>query len=222
MPTPRAWTALGGVKSRALPGDRATAPPSARGLRQEMAVESDHSDPLVPELRDAELSLENALEEACATPPASKADTGELIRVDELLGVASDAAKRAISLRRRRGADRAQRSPAPATMGDAEAAASADATHRGFTDARGVQWDVFAVHPEARLSVHSQLKGTYPQGWLCFDSTTEKRRLSPIPDEWQRLSDEQLAQLAERAEVAPSRAARSRDKSGPEEPRRSE
>ncbi|MDQ3997946.1 MAG: hypothetical protein M3303_13125 [Gemmatimonadota bacterium] len=181
-------------------------------------METDPTDPLVPELREAERMLETTLEEACATPPASKADTGELIHVDELLELASDAAKRAISLRRRRGADRTQRAERT-SMGDVEAAASADATHRTFVDARGVQWDVFAVYPEARLSVHSQLKGTYPQGWLCFDSASEKRRLSPIPQDWQTMSDEQLRQLAEQAEAAASRRSR---KSGPEQTRPSE
>ncbi|MDQ3997945.1 MAG: hypothetical protein M3303_13120, partial [Gemmatimonadota bacterium] len=62
--------------------------------------------PLTPELRAAELTLEQALASACAAQPASKADTGELIRVEEVLQIASEAAKRAISLRRRRRADR--------------------------------------------------------------------------------------------------------------------
>jgi hypothetical protein len=186
-------------------------------VAESFAVEPDQTDPLAPELREAEQTLESALTEACATGPASEADTGDLIHVDELLETASEAAKRAISLRRRRGADKAKRADAPTEMGDVEAEASADATHRVFADARGVQWDVFAVYPEARPSVHSQLKGTYPQGWLCFDSASEKRRLSPIPDDWQRWSDEQLARLAERAESASSRRSRRGGKDGPEE-----
>jgi hypothetical protein len=186
-------------------------------LRQEPAVESEKPDSLAPELREAELTLETALTEACATPPASTAETGELIRVDELLEAAGDAAKRAISLRRRRRADKAKRSETPATMGDVEEEASADATHRVVADERGVQWDVFAVYPEARASEHSKLKGTYSKGWLCFDSVGEKRRLSPIPNEWQRLKDEELARLAERAESASSRRGRGRGKPGPEQ-----
>jgi hypothetical protein len=180
-------------------------------------VESGQSDPLLPQLREAEVTLEQALEEACATQTPSQADTGELIRVDELLETAKDAAKRAISLRRRRRANNAKPSGRVA-MGDVEAAASAGASHRVFVDARGVEWDVFAVYPEARLSVHSQLKGTYPQGWLCFDSAAEKRRLSPIPHNWQALSDEQLALLSERAESASSKRGRSRGKARPDEP----
>jgi hypothetical protein len=184
-------------------------------------VEPTQPDPLASELSDAERALEAALEEACATPAASEVDTGELIRVEEMIDVASEAAKRAVSLRRRRRAQRAG-GTAPTRRGalaDAEAAASAGATHRGFTDRRGVTWDVFAVYPEARLSPHSQLRGTFQQGWLCFDAGTEKRRLSPIPENWQALSEEMLETLAERAEVAGRRRRRSGDEPGPTETR---
>ncbi|MDQ3950468.1 MAG: hypothetical protein M3282_08975 [Gemmatimonadota bacterium] len=186
-------------------------------------METDPTDPLVPELREAEQTLEAALEEACAEPPASEIDTGELIHVDELLGTASDAAKRAISLRRRRRANKSQRTER-AAMGDVEAGASAEATHRVFADARGVRWDAFAVRPEALLAEFPQLRGPFSHGWLSFDSGTEKRRLSPIPEDWQRMSDEQLAQLLERAEVASRRRGRRRPHggAGPEEPRQSE
>jgi hypothetical protein len=188
-------------------------------------VESDKVDPLVPELHEAEQTLDQTLAEACASPPATKADTGELIRVDELLEAASEAAKRAVSLRRRRRADSTQRSTQQGervAMGDVEAAASADATHRVFTDAGGVQWDAFAVYPESRPSVLAHLKGTYQQGWLCFDSGTEKRRLSPIPDHWQGLSDAQLQELVARAEVAGRQRGRSRGNATPKRPRQSE
>jgi hypothetical protein len=170
-------------------------------LRERFVVKPGMGGPLEPELRDAELTLERSLAEACATGPAGKVDTGELIRVEEMLQVASEAAKRAISLRRRRRADKDQRTERTA-VGGAEVAASLAATHRTFIDTRGIWWDVFAVYPEAR---HTRLRGTFQQGWLCFDSGTEKRRLSPIPDDWRAQSDAELARLAERAEVASSR-----------------
>ncbi|MFN2567686.1 MAG: hypothetical protein ABR499_22050, partial [Gemmatimonadaceae bacterium] len=170
-------------------------------------MESGQTNPLLPDLRDAELTLDRALAEACSGNPPRKADTGELIRIEEALQIASDAAKRAISLRRRRRADKTQRA-ARWAMGDAEVAASLGATHRNFTDARGVWWDVFAVYPEVRVSPHLQLKGTFKDGWLCFDSGAEKRRLSPIPDDWRTMSDADLERLAERAEVASSRRRR--------------
>jgi hypothetical protein len=173
-------------------------------------VEPGTTGPLVPELRDAELTLEQALAQACSSPPASKADTGELIHVEEVLQIASVAAKRAISLRRRRRAARW-------AMGDAEAAASAGQTHRTFVDVRGIWWDVFAVYPEARGDARTQLKGTWQQGWLCFDSGTQKRRLSPIPEDWQRLTDDDLKKLLERGEVASSRRGRQRKDTRPDD-----
>lgn len=172
--------------------------------------------PLVPELRDAELTLEHALGEACAAPPASKADTGQLIRVEEMLQIAGEAVKHAISLRRRRRADREQSAERWA-IGDAEEAARVGATHRTFTDARGIWWDVFAVYPGSRPSPHSHLKGAFEQGWLCFESKSEKRRLSPIPEDWRTVSDQDLERLAERAEVASSRRGRTRKDSRPDE-----
>jgi hypothetical protein len=184
-------------------------------LRQCITVEPGATGPLVPELRDAELALDQALAEACASDPG-KADTGELIRVEEMLQIASEAAKRAVSLRRRRRADKSQRAERWA-MGDAEAAASLGATHRNFTDSRGIWWDVFAVYPEVRRSAHSSLRGTFEQGWLCFDSVGEKRRLSPIPEDWRTVSHEALEQLARRAEVAASRRGRPRKDSPPDD-----
>jgi hypothetical protein len=173
-------------------------------LRQFPVVDPGTSGPLIPELRNAELTLEHALAEACAALPATKADTGELIKVEEVLEIAGEAAKRAISLRRRRRAERNQRATRWA-IGDAESAASPGAKHRTFTDARGIWWDVFAVYPEVRPS---SLKGTFQHGWLTFDSGTEKRRLSPIPEDWQHLTDGELMQLLSRAEVATSRRGR--------------
>lgn len=66
---------------------------------------SDESDPLHGKLEKAEQRLEAALGEVCEDPSLGggvrKPDTGELIRIDETLSLASEAAKQAISLRRR-------------------------------------------------------------------------------------------------------------------------
>jgi hypothetical protein len=56
--------------------------------------------PLQPALQEAEQLLRESLGEVCATDPA-RADTGEMIRLDEMLAIAGEAAKRAVSLRRR-------------------------------------------------------------------------------------------------------------------------
>jgi uncharacterized protein involved in exopolysaccharide biosynthesis len=94
-------------------------------------VESGRTESLVPQLRDAELTLQRALAEACLTKRPSGANTGELIRIDEVLQLASEAAQRAIAIRRRRRLDETQRTER-AAMADAEAAASPGATHRAF------------------------------------------------------------------------------------------
>lgn len=165
-------------------------------------MEPGASDPITPELQKAEDTLDTALAEACEKQPASKVDTAELIHVDELLDAASDAVKRTISLRRRRRADKAARQAALAALANVESEAGADATHRILRDASGVRWDVFSVHPEVLPELNVRLHGPYAQGWLCFESASEKRRLSPIPHAWQQLTNEQLAQLAGRAEPA--------------------
>lgn len=57
--------------------------------------------PLHPTLASTEVQLESALDEVCVDTDIQKRDTGELIRMEESLAVASDAAKKAISLRKR-------------------------------------------------------------------------------------------------------------------------
>ena len=163
-------------------------------------------EPLASELREAEATMDRALEEACTgAKPAGEVETGELIHVEELLATAADAAKRAVSLRRRR---RVDTNRVQATLAYAEAALRLGASHRTVTDARGVRWDVFAVHPEAHQSLNVTLQGTYQQGWLCFNAGPDTRRLSPIPDGWQTLSEDALVRMVERAEPAPQRRRR--------------
>ena len=164
-------------------------------------------EPLASELSEAEATLDQALAEACEDgKPAGEIDTGELIHVEELLATAADAAKRAVSLRRRR---RVDSSRSQASLAYAEAAVRLATTHRTVTDAAGTRWDVFAVHPEEHQSLNVQLQGSYQQGWLCFNAGPATRRLSPIPERWQTLSEEALAQLVERAEPALQRRRRS-------------
>jgi hypothetical protein len=55
---------------------------------------------LRPQLAEATESLGDALKEACSMDPSS-ANTGELIQIDELLAIAGESAKKAISVRRR-------------------------------------------------------------------------------------------------------------------------
>jgi hypothetical protein len=85
---------------------------------------------------------------------------------------------------------------------------------RGFTDSTGVEWRVWEVFP-SRASVatspkavsRTSLKETaYANGWLCFESTEEKRRLAPIPAGWEMGSLTDIEQLCGQATRVPRRS----------------
>ncbi|MEO5569253.1 MAG: hypothetical protein ABIR92_12220 [Gemmatimonadaceae bacterium] len=156
---------------------------------------SRNSAELRPQLREAQNNLGSALKEACALDP-SKANTGELIHIEELLAIANDQAKKAISVRRRLKKDGSARSE-PGTGSPERRSAS-----REFEDAASVKWTAIAVHP----STSKSLNGPFQSGWLSFECGSETRRLSPIPEDWITLPDTELRQLCERAKVAPRRA----------------
>ena len=102
--------------------------------------------------------------------------------------------------------------------------------YRIFTDSRGTEWQTWDVVPrlaERRASErrsradpppHSErrtqldrrvvtspraiLTSGLDSGWLCFETGDEKRRLTPIPDDWSRCPVDRLEQycrLATRA-----------------------
>jgi hypothetical protein len=156
-------------------------------------MSSEDSSSLSPSLDQAKKRLKTALDEACDAD-VDAADTGELIRVEEVLAIANDAAKQAVSVRRRlrskQPVDRAKPAETP--------------TSREVTDAGGVRWSVFAVHPSAS-SGRATLRAAFQGGWLAFDAGTQTRRLAPIPDGWESMSDRQLLALCETAEVAQRR-----------------
>jgi hypothetical protein len=82
---------------------------------------------------------------------------------------------------------------------------------RQFTGTDGTTWDVYDVvaqevskdaSPSRPLSAPSGSFRRY-SAWLCFESHDEKRRLTPIPDDWQTASEDELRQLLTRAQRAP-------------------
>lgn len=87
---------------------------------------------------------------------------------------------------------------------------------RGFTDSTGVEWRVWEVFPSQageNLSSYplarSSLNGSpFAAGWLCFESTIEKRRLAPIPAGWQSLERTTLEEFLARATPVPLRGRR--------------
>jgi len=84
---------------------------------------------------------------------------------------------------------------------------------REFQDSHGREWRVWDVTPHA---IHPQTKAedyladVYQTGWLVFETKAEdeKRRLSAVPLDWDRLAPEALEALRERAEVIPPRTLR--------------
>jgi hypothetical protein len=87
--------------------------------------------------------------------------------------------------------------------------------HRQFVDTNGSLWAVWDVRPLAvRQSLdqgrdaHSGLgrttSGTHldqalAEGWLCFESGDQKRRLAPIPSGWDSLTVDELVKLCREA-----------------------
>lgn len=61
----------------------------------------DPSVPLQPQLERLETKIEKSLGEVCAAPSVKDVNTGELIKIEETLAIAAEAAKEAVSLRRR-------------------------------------------------------------------------------------------------------------------------
>ena len=143
-----------------------------------------------PEVERAHKKLEEALEEACdPDTDVSEADTAELIRLEESLAAASEAAKEAISARKRQKGEEPQRDE------------HFRENHRYFEDAEGRTWHAFAVYPVAGMGSRA-LPEPYQHGWLSFDSGTETRRIAPTPPGWQTLPESELRRLCEKADVA--------------------
>jgi hypothetical protein len=78
---------------------------------------------------------------------------------------------------------------------------------RDFVDENGVTWRVWPVTPDAlqpRTAAEDYL-GEYGEGWLCFESAVERRRLPRYPEDWEELSDAELCALLVTAAVVPQR-----------------
>ena len=71
----------------------------------------DEDHPLRPTLAQTELQLQSALEEVCEDMDVGQTATDELIRIEETLAIASEAAKQAISIRQRIDADHQEEPP---------------------------------------------------------------------------------------------------------------
>lgn len=96
---------------------------------------------------------------------------------------------------------------------------------RIFVDSAGIEWKVWDVipswireqeeqtTPDSAFSVLKRKTGLdrstlltagLEQGWLCFESDSEKRRLTPIPPNWDERTDGELEALCGAASSRPS------------------
>ena len=91
---------------------------------------------------------------------------------------------------------------------------------REFTDRHGKRWRVWDVTPTVRPpgapSGDTTAASPFPtiefsDGWLCFETSDEKRRLAPIPVEWETCPPGVLEELCTQAGFA----TRSTPTSGP-------
>jgi hypothetical protein len=83
---------------------------------------------------------------------------------------------------------------------------------RGFTDSTGTEWRVWEVFPtQAGFSPATEvlskttLLPAFANGWLCFESAQQKRRLAPIPQGWEFNEPTLLEQMCQQAEPVTAR-----------------
>lgn len=87
---------------------------------------------------------------------------------------------------------------------------------RDFVDEKGVKWKAWPVQLSTipKTAAEDYL-GDYGDGWLCFESSNERRRLARFPNDWDRMSDPDLSKLLRAAALVPVRSGRTPPKAGP-------
>jgi hypothetical protein len=174
---------------------------------------------LEPALRRAEADLVRRLEEACAgveQKDLSQESMQELLRLEEELLAAARAVEQAVRLRLQLGQRPASaRGADTSTTPAAEPAPDEGATAyrvREFKDQAGTEWRVWQVRPRSAGRANAErYLGEYFKGWLAFEQLGGdlRKRLPRFPEEWIRVSDEELYRLLQSAVDVPQRKARS-------------
>ena len=73
---------------------------------------------------------------------------------------------------------------------------------RSFRDSNNVEWTVFEVRRQvSRADAVNPIAQT--SGWLCFESSSSKRRLLKYPERWREVADAELTRLLNEAKPAP-------------------
>ena len=85
---------------------------------------------------------------------------------------------------------------------------------RTITDASGVEWTVFEVRREGQAKDQwSYLPEGFSEGWLCFESHYSKRRLTPVPPNWEQLGKDALVRMLHQAAPVRTRRIGAEDRS---------
>ena len=90
---------------------------------------------------------------------------------------------------------------------------------RGLRDSAGVEWRVWEVYPSKtsplsgadEMGRRSLMGSAFADGWLCFESDSEKRRLAPIPEGWEHRNQLQMEALLQQASIVAPRRPRASD-----------
>ena len=70
--------------------------------------------------------------------------------------------------------------------------------YREFVDDAGTMWRVWDTFPAAASALR-RVSPTYAEGWLTFECEVERRRLAPIPPEWEIASRDLMGHWCARA-----------------------
>jgi hypothetical protein len=70
--------------------------------------------------------------------------------------------------------------------------------YREFVDDTGTMWRVWDTYPAAASALR-RVSPTYAEGWLTFECEVERRRLAPIPPEWEIASRNLMGHWCARA-----------------------
>jgi hypothetical protein len=76
--------------------------------------------------------------------------------------------------------------------------------HRSFVDEDGEEWNVWDVQASTLETDRARLPNVATHlrhGWLAFETNREKRRLAPIPTEWESATESMLRRWCHEAET---------------------
>lgn len=85
---------------------------------------------------------------------------------------------------------------------------------REFRDRAGVEWRAWDITPERMhpATMREMFLGRhvdFQEGWIVFESATERRRLAPYPIHWADMSEDELEALLHVAKPTPKRTSES-------------